>query len=82
MYDTSVVIIAPMAKERKTARVSARLPASLVDRADFVARNDATVRNRNTAIERALADWLPKREQGLIQLGLTPPHTKKEPRQT
>jgi metal-responsive CopG/Arc/MetJ family transcriptional regulator len=62
-----------MATERKTM-VSARLPAALVARVDFVARNidNDDVKNRSVAIEIALQEWLPKQEQRLEQLGILP----------
>lgn len=62
-----------MATERKTM-VSARLPAALVARVDFVARNidSEHVKNRSVAIEIALQEWLPKQEQRLEQLGVLP----------
>lgn len=60
-----------MMPERKSTRISARLPASLVARADFVARNtDGEVRNRSAALQAALETWLPGEEDKLRELGL------------
>lgn len=67
-----------MGTERKTTMVSARLPASLVDRVDYVTRNtDGDATNRSLAIQAALEGWLPGQEQRLEQLGiLTPKKTR------
>lgn len=57
-----------MTTERKIM-VSVRLPAALVARADYVARNhDGDIRSRSAALYAALDDWLPKQEQRLEQL--------------
>ncbi len=62
-----------MPVERKTRMISVRLPAALVARADFVARNtDGEIKNRSLAVLAALEDWLPKQEQRLEQLLGTP----------
>lgn len=51
--------------------VSARLPASLVDRADYVARNTTgPVKNRSLALQAALEAWLPGQELELTRLGI------------
>lgn len=62
-----------MTPERKTM-VSARLPAGLVTRLDFVARNTDTegVKNRSTAVLVALESWLIGQEQRLETLGVIP----------
>lgn len=60
-----------MTIERKTVMVSARLPAALVARADFVARNtDGDIKNRSAALQAALEEWLPEQEQRLVELGV------------
>jgi Arc/MetJ-type ribon-helix-helix transcriptional regulator len=62
-----------MAPERKSTMVSVRLPAALVARADYVARNtDGDVKNRSAVLRVALEDWLPKQEDRLVQLGVLP----------
>jgi hypothetical protein len=60
--------------ERKTLMISARLPAALVTRVDFVARNtDAeAVKNRSTAVLAAIEAWLPVQERRLEDLGILP----------
>jgi Arc/MetJ-type ribon-helix-helix transcriptional regulator len=57
--------------EKKTM-ISARLPAPLIARMDFVARNidGDTVRNRSTAVQAAIEAWLPSQERRLEELGL------------
>lgn len=63
-----------MTPERKSTMVSARLPAALVERLDYVTRNNAgDVRSRSEAIHCAIIAWLPVEETRLIALGLTPP---------
>lgn len=58
-----------MTPERKTARISARLPAALVVRADFVARNDVSVPgSRSAVLQAALEAWLPGQEKKLEDL--------------
>ena len=60
-----------MAAERKTVMVSVRLPATVVARADFIARNtDGDVKNRSIAVLAALEAWLPEQEQRLEKLGI------------
>lgn len=61
-----------MGTERKATMVSARLPAGLVARVDYVARNTDTegVKNRSTALQAALESWLPGQENRLRELGL------------
>jgi len=62
-----------MAPERKTVMISARLPASLVARADFIARNtDGDIKNRSVALQAALEAWLPEQELRLEKLGVLP----------
>lgn len=59
--------------DKKSIMVSLRLPALLVARADFVARNtDGEAKNRSIALRIALEEWLPKQEQRLEQLGVLP----------
>lgn len=61
-----------MSTERKTM-ISARLPAALVARVDFVHRNlDTAPDNRSLAIQHALEAWLPAQEQRLVELGIIP----------
>jgi metal-responsive CopG/Arc/MetJ family transcriptional regulator len=64
----------PMGPERKTSMVSVRLPAALVARVDYVARNidSETVKNRSTAVHAALETWLPSQERRLEDLGILP----------
>lgn len=59
----------------KSKMVSSRLPASLVERVDFVVRNSEPeeVKNRSTAVADALHNWLPGQEERLRKLGLTVP---------
>lgn len=59
-----------MTSERKI--VSVRLPAVLVARVDFVARNidSEAVTNRSAALHAALRAWLPAQEKRLAELGL------------
>lgn len=55
-----------MAIERKTVMVSARLPASLVARVDFLTRNtEGGIYNRSVAVQTALESWLPNEEKTL-----------------
>ena len=63
-----------MGTERKTVMVSARIPRTLIERADFVARNidNDIVRNRSAALQAALETWLPEQEERLRELGLLP----------
>lgn len=62
-----------MGSERKSTMVSVRLPAALVARADYIARNhEGDIKNRSTAIRAALEGWLPGQEERLVQLGIMP----------
>ena len=57
--------------ERKTVMISARVPASLVARTDFVVRNiDVGADSRSEAVQAALEAWLPPLEQQLEKLGV------------
>ena len=60
------------AERKKSLMVSARLPAGLVERVDFVTRNtdSESVKNRSTAVRAALEGWLPGQEQRLVDLGI------------
>jgi Arc/MetJ-type ribon-helix-helix transcriptional regulator len=63
-----------MGTERKNIMVSARLPAAIVERLDYVTRNNAgDIRSRSEAIHSAIVAWLPTEETRLISLGLSPP---------
>lgn len=63
--------------DKKSIMVSARLPAALVARADFVTRNtDGEVKSRSIALRVALEEWLPRQEQRLEQLGVLPKKTR------
>lgn len=63
-----------MTPERKSLMVSVRLPVALVERLDYVTRNNASdIRSRSEAIHRAIIAWLPVEETRLVALGLTPP---------
>lgn len=61
-----------MTSERKSTRISARLPAGVVSRVDFVVRNidSDAVKNRSAALLAALEAWLPGREDRLRELGI------------
>lgn len=60
-----------MTSERKSTRISARLPASVVARTDYVTRNtDGAAKNRSTALLAALEAWLPGQEDRLRELGI------------
>lgn len=61
-----------MPEDRKNIMISARLPAALVDRLDYVTRNIDTesVTNRSTALREALERWLPGCEDRLRELGV------------
>jgi hypothetical protein len=54
--------------------ISVRLPAALVARVDFVARNidSEVVKNRSTALHAAVEAWLPTQEERLVVLGIIP----------
>jgi metal-responsive CopG/Arc/MetJ family transcriptional regulator len=63
-----------MPPERKTVMVSLRLPANLVERLDYVTRNNARdIRSRSEAIHCAVVAWLSVEEPKLVHLGLTLP---------
>lgn len=68
-----------MTPERKMM-ISARVPASLVTRLDFVARNTehAAVKNRSTAVHVALETWLTAQEDRLRELGVIPKKAVRE----
>lgn len=60
-----------MTTERKTARISARLPAALLPRVDFVIRNtEGEIKNRSIAFQAALEFWLAAEEKKLETLGI------------
>lgn len=66
-----------MTPERKSLMVSIRLPAALVARADYVARNtDGDITSRSAALRAALEGWLPAQEQRLTELGILPKKTR------
>jgi hypothetical protein len=54
--------------------VSARVPAVVVTRVDFIVRNtdSETVKNRSAALLAALEAWLPGQEDRLRELGVLP----------
>ena len=58
--------------------ISARLPITLVERVDFVARNiDSDVlATRSAVLLAALEFWLPSAEDRLRALGVVPPKRK------
>jgi Arc/MetJ-type ribon-helix-helix transcriptional regulator len=59
--------------------ISARLPAALVARLDFVVRNnDGDVRSRSEALQTAVEGWLPAREERLVQLGILPKKARQQ----
>lgn len=62
-----------MTPERKVM-ISVRLPAALVARVDFIARNidGDTIKNRSTALCAAVETWLPAQEERLQVLGVLP----------
>lgn len=61
-----------MEGDRKSIMISGRVPVTLVDRVDFVARNidSEVVKNRSTALRQALEAWLPGQEDRLRELGV------------
>ncbi len=63
-----------MSPERKFM-LSARLPAVVVERMDFVVKNMGIV-DRTAAIREAIESWLLPREQRLRESGLKPPKGK------
>ncbi len=66
-----------MTPERKNIMVSVRLPAALVARADFVARNtDGDIKSRSAALHAALEGWLPGQESRLMELGVLAKKTR------
>lgn len=66
-----------MGLERKSTRISARLPAALIERADFVARNtEGAIKNRSIALRAALEAWLPGQEDRLRELGVLAKKTR------
>lgn len=64
-----------MDDERKATMISARLPAALVARLDYVTRNidSDTIKNRSAGVREALEAWLPKCEDRLRELGVMAP---------
>lgn len=66
-----------MMPERKTM-VSVRLPAVMVARLDFVARNTdaAGILNRSQALHAAIEAWLPGAEDRLVKLGIIEKKTR------
>lgn len=58
--------------------ISARVPAALVVRLDYVARNteNTAVKNRSTAVLAALETWLAAQEQRLVDLGVISKKTR------
>jgi predicted transcriptional regulator len=62
-----------MTPERKTTMVSVRLPAAVVARVDFVARNtEGDIKSRSAALCAAVDAWLPEQEANLEKLGILP----------
>ena len=60
--------------EQPSKMVSARLPASLVARVDFVTRNvPGAPENRSLAVFAALQGWTAQQEQELERLGIKAP---------
>jgi metal-responsive CopG/Arc/MetJ family transcriptional regulator len=57
----------------KTTMISARVPSDLVDRVDYVVRNQDAVDNRSGAVARALEQWTTAQEQELERLGVKTP---------
>jgi hypothetical protein len=54
--------------------ISMRLPTSLVERLDFIVRNDeANAATRSSEIQAAIESWLDNRERRMRELGLEPP---------
>ena len=58
--------------DKKSTMISARLPETLVQRLDYVARNtdNEAVTNRSTGLRAALEAWLPGCEDRLRELGV------------
>lgn len=67
-----------MTPERKSTMVSARVPAAVISRVDFVVRNidSDAVRNRSAALLAALEAWLPGQERRLEELGILAKKTR------
>lgn len=63
-----------MMPECKKPMISARVPAAVVSRVDFVVRNidSEVVRSRSAALLAALEAWLPGQERRLEELGVIP----------
>jgi len=62
-----------MTPERKSHRLNARVPATLVARMDFVIRNiDNISESRSAALLAALEVWLSIEEDRLRTLGILP----------
>jgi len=63
-----------MPAELKATMFSARVPASLVARVDFVVRNNPPeiVKNRSVAVQLALEAWCRDEEKKLQALGVIP----------
>lgn len=58
--------------------ISARLPAAVVTRVDFIVRNvdNEAVKNRSAALLAALEAWLPGQEDRLRELGILAKKTR------
>ena len=67
-----------MSSKRKLM-ISARMPADLIKRVDFVARNidSDALATRTMVITAAVESWLPEAEKRLCELGVPPPPRKK-----
>lgn len=74
---TTDAMLLPMSSERKFM-FSCRLPTSLVERMDFVARNidSDALATRSAVVFAAVEAWLPAAEKRLCELGLSPPKGK------
>lgn len=57
----------------KTTMISARVSSSLVDRVDYVVRNQDDVDNRSGAVAQALEQWTSAQERELERLGVKTP---------
>jgi metal-responsive CopG/Arc/MetJ family transcriptional regulator len=54
--------------------ISLRLSANLVERLDFIVRNDeANAATRSSEVQAAIESWLNSRERRMRELGLEPP---------
>lgn len=70
-------MLASMAPERKTKRIDARMPPTLVARVDFITRNtNDGITTRSAALVAALEAWLPAQERKLEELGVFPKKTR------